>query len=248
LGESPPANLSVLLNFAIGAFIRVVKLLEKIHSLGILHADIHQGNIGFKTREIKCDFAHPENLVLIDFGLAEFFPLDMAKPELVGAGSHAIFNPVLISQFELAGYRRGRRDDIYRAFQDMVSTLSFHKLMKMYDLIMKKIKPNHDFFSLIKSKLQWTSDARDDTRFDSLFPQLPPLLYREIADTVNSYSGISEVRSVFGENWEQAKLIFKSLEKYVKNVDPDRPLSSPNSEPHYDWIIAQASSLLKLIK
>ena len=244
-GESAPENRSDVAKFAIGAFIQTIKLLRDIHSIGILHGDIHSGNIAFRSPSLGCDFHHPENLILIDFGLAEFFPADLGKPILTAPGAYDALNPVLITQFELLGYRRGRRDDIYRALQELISALSGGKLLKLYHLISQKRVFTHEKFAQMKSALLWSTDVVNQQRTSEMFPDLQVM--DSIANAINKYSGISWISKVFSTNWNKARQILNNLEIYVKGRDTDRPLPSPETEPHYDWVIEQATNLLTLI-
>ena len=84
--------------------IEMIGLLQRLHSAGIVHGDIHVGNV---CRRMDM----PHSLVLIDFGAAFFtsrevddlirFPLSWV---------HTSFTP-----WQLNGHANARRDDIYRA-------------------------------------------------------------------------------------------------------------------------------------
>ena len=104
--------------------IRVIELLQEMHDSGVVHGDIHGGNILF--RKIG---SGPESvgigdtdLVFVDFELAEFFP------DQIGTPTHKprrdSLNPRLLSPWNLWGQRIGRRDDIYRALEMMAEALS----------------------------------------------------------------------------------------------------------------------------
>ena len=103
-----------------------LKALEKLHNTGIVHGDMHRGNIIYNSarNEVK----------LIDYGRAEAFidsngkhlPFKTVKlnPEL---------NPLLLSIQELKGYAKSRADDIFRLAEMLVTTVG-----GMEDLIDKR--------------------------------------------------------------------------------------------------------------
>ena len=92
--------------------VRLITLLEGVHSAGLLHGDIHIENV------VGAD---PESMMLVDFGRASAYinpdtgahiPLTM-KP--VGP-----WNPILLSVNELEGLAVSRRDDLFRAAELLV--------------------------------------------------------------------------------------------------------------------------------
>ena len=101
---------------------RVLRQLEKLHSLGIVHGDIHSGNIAF--REIgKTDKKGSDDVVLIDFEYASFFPSKFGK-----SGTQVSRIPSLslvpLSYWQMAGRPAGPRDDVYRLVLTLADTLS----------------------------------------------------------------------------------------------------------------------------
>lgn len=110
-------------------------LLESMHSLGLIHGDIHSGNIAFRSVEtltflnsLKANptTGKPESgqvleapsmwkdgrvdVTLLDFGLSQFLPSTTLK----------VPSPVL-SKWELAGSPPSMRDDLFRLFEIMAT-------------------------------------------------------------------------------------------------------------------------------
>ena len=86
--------------------IDLMKLVERLHAAGVVHGDIHGGNV---CRRLT----NPDEIALIDFETA-FFP---HSPETVVQERgrlewvHASLTP-----WQLEGYSFARRDDVYKAF------------------------------------------------------------------------------------------------------------------------------------
>ena len=259
-----------LVRFATGAFIRLTQLLKEIHSIGYIHADIHSGNVAFKDQNSGCDFEHPENLIFIDFGNAEFFPHDIGKPAsmkdfvpLRGAGEAASFsipsgrelysslNPVSLSIFELDNYRRGRRDDVYRIFQIFIDTLSGGTLSALFQMIRTFIPPDrsHTTIRALKQGLDFSTDSKWPGRHAAIFGEegIHPEVF---VKAVNNYSGVSYISQSFLplRKREAAFGILNGMEEYVNNRRSYlSPVNHPDRKPDYDWLIGQATALLQLL-
>ena len=87
--------------------IKLISHIAKLNSIGIVHGDIFQRNVCF--RSLAQDDA---NLVLIDFGMAN----------VVGGGDNRLARGYvstfpLYTPWEMAGYRSSYRDDLFRVLQ-----------------------------------------------------------------------------------------------------------------------------------
>ncbi len=117
-------------------FEKGVKLLESVHQLGIVHGDIHAGNIALRDfelstmvqleklisgRDIPADW-----LVLIDFGKARFIP------EIRKEGVSGDLNLDMLSPRHLKGGPIGCRDDIFRLFELVLNSATDNKLADYY--------------------------------------------------------------------------------------------------------------------
>lgn len=85
--------------------IQIIRLLKTLHlQARVIHADIHYGNI--------CVSADGSRLVLIDYGRSfhiDDYPQDeRIRPDR--SWNHPLFSP-----WEIAGFRPGPRDDVYKA-------------------------------------------------------------------------------------------------------------------------------------
>lgn len=97
---------AVPLQDAISIMIRNLKLVQALHSKGIVHGDIHPGNVVYVdgTRS---------SLMLIDFGLAFFAADKIETPDRVRAPMSYIH--CLYSPYDLDGYRFAYRNDAFNA-------------------------------------------------------------------------------------------------------------------------------------
>ena len=116
--------------------IRLITLIEGVHSTGLVHGDIHGGNI------VGTD---PESLNLIDFGRARPFvdgitgdhvPLTKLTDELV------TWNPVFLSINELDGWTVSRRDDLFRVAEVLVFLLQDDRDLYSRDAMNKRVVPS----------------------------------------------------------------------------------------------------------
>ena len=101
----------------INAGISVMTHLERMHQGGLVHGDVHGGNIAY-----RCDDLHSDcnKVVLIDFGEAS----------QVGRGSRtpSNFNPYVLSPWQLLGRPRTHRDDVYRLVQVLANVAANFQL------------------------------------------------------------------------------------------------------------------------
>jgi serine/threonine protein kinase len=94
----------------------IILLLRKLHNSGFIHGDVHSGNVAATDPE-------GSKFVLIDFGMAKFFPAEMAAS--VDRNIEGGPKPGLLSPWHLDNLRVGRRDDIFRAFDIVAKQLTF---------------------------------------------------------------------------------------------------------------------------
>jgi hypothetical protein len=93
------------LNHAVSMGIQMVRLLRDLHALGIIHGDIHPGNIGVAHR-------NPPRLIVIDFGAARRPRADIKK-----GISTRIWCNGYISMWESIYWPPSYRDDMFRMVQ-----------------------------------------------------------------------------------------------------------------------------------
>jgi len=109
---------------AIAVTRRMVGLMWRFHDLGFIHGDFHAGNGAFRVKKSSGVYsALRDEMVLIDFGFAEFIP------QAFGVGRKSPMRPNLneafLSPWHLGGYRIGRRDDLYRVMETTAKLLAF---------------------------------------------------------------------------------------------------------------------------
>ena len=196
-----------------------VEVLQKLHKKGIIHGDIHAGNIMFKTPKDSIEdydlLADDEEVVLVDFGYARYFvdelKSDPTCPIIPG------LNPILLSVWNLYHERTGRRDDIYRVF-DMLSMIlsDWSREAALESVVAAYIHAN-------------PAEAKDlprrvirQCKKDFPFFQPSPLLVTGCCHKM----GLGERMRA----WVQTH-----LETVFMNV---KRIPHPDASPDYDWIIA----------
>jgi len=96
---------------------RMLGLMWRFHDLGFIHGDFHNGNGAFKEKKAEGEMysALTDEMVLIDFGYAQFIPNGLRTNERLQREPD--LNASLLSPWHLEGFRIGRRDDLYRVLE-----------------------------------------------------------------------------------------------------------------------------------
>lgn len=101
--------------------VQLIRLVQNLHEFGIIHGDIHAGNVAFREHPLN-NFG-PERyligrdgLVFLDFEQAQFVPSRRVR---IMQG-----NRILLSPWQLANHRLGFRDDVFRAIQTIADLLT----------------------------------------------------------------------------------------------------------------------------
>jgi hypothetical protein len=87
--------------------VHAIRAIERIHSQGVIHGDVHWGNLVLMRRGEELGIS------LIDFGNAMF--ADEMERLPVMARVPGSYNHCLFSHWNLAGYRFAYRDDVFKA-------------------------------------------------------------------------------------------------------------------------------------
>jgi serine/threonine protein kinase len=101
----------------------LIDVLELIHEVGVVHGDIHGGNIMFRTQEGEDNFVQ---VLLIDFEYAVLMANSFGAP--VGDLPVGLFNLDFLSPWQLGGFRKGPRDDIFRTIELLARALARGKM------------------------------------------------------------------------------------------------------------------------
>ena len=110
---------------AVTLTIAIVRRIRELHDNGVVHGAIRGSNILFKSRsdgQNSVEMHEFTELVFIDFDKAVFFPDQLGSPDK--APREPSPAPTRLSPWQLAGYRLGRRDDLYGALEFMANVLS----------------------------------------------------------------------------------------------------------------------------
>lgn len=105
---------------AIELGMQIIRLLEQLHSMNIVHGDLHASNIAFRDRSVDAEtISSQDNLVLIDFGRARIGHSGRPiESQTVVQRSKPLCHAHL-SHWESVGgfhYVPSFRDDIYRGY------------------------------------------------------------------------------------------------------------------------------------
>ena len=108
-----------------------VDLLERLHKEGIVHGDIHLGNIALANTNTD-----EGELVLLDFELARSMDIEADLNNKGKPWEH--LNLRLLSPWQLEGAIIGPRDDMYRLLVNAANLLSRNRLLEAPDNIARK--------------------------------------------------------------------------------------------------------------
>ena len=146
---------------------KAIELVQQAHAAGILHGDIHPGNIAFKNPDLSFEEIVPgeSEMVLIDFGMANslFDPSTMSSVSSLQTLNLLLLSPWQLSRDEPAA----PRDDVIRIIDSVARHLNpqlsseMDKLLKegRADLVAHKNRMNgvvkvSDYFGVMLSKLR----------------------------------------------------------------------------------------------
>lgn len=115
---SPKEYLLAVLTFAS----KWLTLLKKLHSVGLIHGDVHAKNVLLKQpMEMDLYDWRTAELVLIDFGFAS---TNSEKNPSSSVADLMTLNAVMLSPWQIRGSPVGKRDDVYRIFESVAVLLA----------------------------------------------------------------------------------------------------------------------------
>ena len=163
--KRPPTDFNLVIESELEIARKAIKLVEQAHAAGIIHGDIHPGNIAFKNPDLSFDEIVPgeSEMVLIDFGMAKslFDPNSRSS-----FSSLQNLNLLLLSPWQLTRDEPAApRDDVIRIIDSLARHLNRHLSSKMSKLLgegradfMARTKGKKgtvsDYFSVMLSKLR----------------------------------------------------------------------------------------------
>jgi hypothetical protein len=112
---------------------KMIELLETLHDAGFVHGDIHASNVAF--RRLGDESTDNLDLILLDFGMSRFFPSEYGKDFHPFHPSVSVdhLDPTLLSSWQFYDLSRtGRRDDIYRAVELVLSIMTPNDEFRAY--------------------------------------------------------------------------------------------------------------------
>jgi serine/threonine protein kinase len=246
--------------YALGLGLKSVELIERLHSAGVIHNDFHAGNIAFKRLDkLLSDYdSLVDELILIDFGSSEFIAINhQCKSKDVGVDT--LLDARLLSPWQLAGKRAGRRDDVYRVLE-MIYRI-FHELIQGLDIRdfwftfkgaskieflenMRKAKLEN-FFKL--SFIDWSQISPDGAQLQSeLVALMDSVLKLNEVDSEPRYSDIKARLSVLLRNRTGGHappprppppFSKPKSPRSPKQISPEEPSDITPKDPPIVWII-----------
>ena len=217
---------------SVSVCIAVVQALQKLHAAGIIHGDVHQGNVAFSIQrthftnmgELKLD-----DIRLVDLGLARFYPLELGV-NFRDMDKENLFTKTVLSPWHIAGFRIGRRDDVYRAMEVLGNVLTNLRLETEYEEIFKRGKKISGF-KIDEAFLNGSTQISLNAENLANFKRFGPLF------TIKDCKKCGFDKSVGLE-------ITQSLNHVVDEI---RKLDSPDSEPAYDTYIRLLEGVIEMI-
>jgi serine/threonine protein kinase len=88
---------------------QLISRLKVLHSIGVVHGDVHMGNI------VRALGGSRDQFLLIDYGLGSFYDPSQPLPEEPSLPVGQFVGTSILTHWEMKGYRRSFRDDILRA-------------------------------------------------------------------------------------------------------------------------------------
>ena len=107
-----------------GIAVRAIKILKKIHAMGIVHGDVHAGNFVFSGAD-SVDRLH---FRIIDFGRASPYVDPTTRSHIKHRFTITEASESLLSLFEIEDSNLSRRDDMYR-----LAEILYHLLGKYHE-------------------------------------------------------------------------------------------------------------------
>jgi serine/threonine protein kinase len=205
--------------------IKMMELIQKLHSKNIIHGDAHLGNFATRLNDIN-------SLLLIDFGRARY----VGPKEIADARYRTDFctNEEIFHNFngkwEMMSCKPAFRDDVYRAVE-MTAVIMHGPYHFDYLTKLSKIDPNR--YKEIKNT-------------GNLF-NLPQLTYKSTDGDVQEFHELS-VKGVSGITEEQALDLIQIRLDRISMEAVHEDFLNPYHRPDYEAIINQFKSILNILQ
>ena len=225
------ANQVQYLSAVVQITVQVVELLRDLHATGVVHGDVHGGNILFKDSSSVVDMSTSQ-LVLIDFEFALFYPVEVGMDaRRTDSTAHRV--PALLSPWELQGFRTGRRDDVFRAIECAARLLSRGQL-----------EGGLDAFSAGRVRMEGNPRVGTDSHAQIL---RDAALYRKTDLPYFKPSAMLGTRGLadMGLHPESQVHVENALEQVLLDHVSGSP--HPDAEPNYGGIITQLNDVLRMV-
>lgn len=223
-------------------FIEIISLLKRLHSIGIVHGNIHSGAVRLLGSE---------KLSLVEFGSAKFFPIELNSNEKIPENIFDNRPPAQLSIFELQRYRAGRRDDLERAFVLTFNLLLNLQLDSIFEHIMSRkaiviafaqiscVRARLD--EVLRGILSGEHIARCSCGKYTFYISIPAA----------AWTALHRLRVRLGEEkFTEFMDKLSAIAKYVRGEPvsgTESILNHPDSEPDYKWLITKTNEAIHIL-
>lgn len=218
--------------------VRMIDMVRKMHNLGVIHGDIHAGNVVFRDLKDSLNGYRigSDDIALIDFGMGEFFPSRFSKPELT-KGPADNLNLIHLSPWQLKGYRTGMRDDIYRIAELLANILSENEFQAT--LKAKVADARRDFQDIVEPMPQSDQILVKEKNFRNLRNREIEVLLEKKSGSI--FDGCLEI---WGIDESFHFLIETRLGLFQRRI---LAMDNPDKYPPYQNLIDDLESIIKTL-
>lgn len=172
---------------------QLIKLLRKLHFLGIIHGSVQAENIQFLHHKEDGYQLGEDHITLTDYSEARFEPTFHGKSEMYDETVNKVY--AMMSPYQIMGRRSTSRDDLYRAMEVIADIMTGQKLFKALnesEVTFREglmVKLQGQLFSpgmTIKHRAKKDGTEKDVTLWESPYGKVPEATARSIAVKLNN--------------------------------------------------------------
>ena len=216
-------------------FRKTMRLLKKVHSLGLMHGDIHGGNVAFRKLDPNDIDVDTDELVLLDFEMAKFFPAGFGTPNQIAPDDFfdtpSWLAPDYMAPWEVSRERKSARNDVYRALNILGRYLSRRRHAEGFSRIFKSMRalygdPHYNSPLYTKAEFETADFVKRQT---TMFKLSVPL---------GSIAKIGEEELISPEIQDTIRSKLEDIHDYIRSLD------HPDTIIEYDWIDNRVGEIL----
>ena len=196
---------------------RAVEIIQLVHNKGIIHGDIHPGNlmITSSARDIGA------SLRLIDFGRARLFVNSQGDFVPTGSPVDYTYTPEYLSPWELKGELLAPREDLFRLAETLLATGGYsvwfdREVVRLHTECPHPINPKTYDGPCIYPRM---AELKQSRQFD---PDTPQVLIDFYATTI----GLGPAQVVNYQNWANR---FRTQARQLAHAAVEEPVDAPKA-------------------